>query len=607
MPEDPQDKKTPARRLQKRFAQIGADLAHDSPDDEENDDEESALVTRTRNPIKAAKPSKLETSSRGEETPKEEAGKAPMSPEAEIVPPSSTTIPEGVNAKTPNANKNAPSETLGATTTCHSLSLLTYSEGAIKEANALRKLDPRKVIEDNPFQGCYAGIEDADDLNDVSAIFEEAQHLLSRPRLNLSSEALKRRVWLRKENRGVGAELAKAQAEAAQAKVEAVQAKAETEKTKAATDKSIAIYSREAEAVQAKLRAAAAQGRRSYELAKCQAQRETLEEIHARGFNLTGEIAEAKARETDARFLISYDDEDMVRGSGDEEDEEDILAGEGTPEDRAAEDVVSEDDTPEGLGEGVSMRPTPPSKEGTSKPGKGKKRKKEASVESPKSEKPKVHRSQTDATVLTLAVVESCDDDDDRPLVQRARRGADAPQAVGRKVAELGMADGDLSPTEETFEEGSCAVPELQVGHGTVRTDETLAGTSGGPDPKFLWVETKPLQKLMPWVALNWALRFHWGKLGMPRIRVPPVWGPLMERKICSGTTLPASTRTVVASPHTEDEGDDDDDRPLVKKLYDHAFIKLQDKLSYHEKELEKLTSEIYKWKASSARKEGFG
>nr|XP_009791836.1 PREDICTED: uncharacterized protein LOC104238999 [Nicotiana sylvestris] len=96
---DPQDKKTPARRLRKRFAQTGADLAHDSLDDEENDGEESGLVTRTRKPIEAAKPSKLETSSCGKGTPKEEEGKAPLSLEVEIVPLSSTTIPEGARGR----------------------------------------------------------------------------------------------------------------------------------------------------------------------------------------------------------------------------------------------------------------------------------------------------------------------------------------------------------------------------------------------------------------------------------------------------------------------------------------------------------------------------
>ncbi|XP_019228013.1 PREDICTED: uncharacterized protein LOC109209240 [Nicotiana attenuata] len=174
---DPQDKKTPARRLRKRFAQTGADSVHDSPDDRENDNEESALVTRTRKPLEVAKPSETETSSCGEDVPKEETGKAPVSPEVEIIPPPSITIPEGVNAETPNDNENSPSEELGPATTT------TYFEGAIEEANAMRMPDPNKAIEDD-FQGCYIGIEDANDFNDASSIFEEAQRLLSRAELS---------------------------------------------------------------------------------------------------------------------------------------------------------------------------------------------------------------------------------------------------------------------------------------------------------------------------------------------------------------------------------------------------------------------------------------
>ncbi|XP_070002884.1 uncharacterized protein [Nicotiana sylvestris] len=120
-PEDPQD-----REENPKSAQTGADSAHDSLDDKENDDEESALVTRTGKPVEAAKPSKLETSSRGEGVPKEQTGKALVSPEVEIVPPLATTISEGVNAETPNANEKSLSEDLGAAITGHSISLPTY-------------------------------------------------------------------------------------------------------------------------------------------------------------------------------------------------------------------------------------------------------------------------------------------------------------------------------------------------------------------------------------------------------------------------------------------------------------------------------------------------
>ncbi|XP_070003758.1 uncharacterized protein [Nicotiana sylvestris] len=126
-------------------------------------------------------------------------------------------------------------------------------------------------------------------------------------------------------------------------RAEAAQTKAEVEKTKATTDKTIFVYLRDATAVQAELREASDRGKWSNNLAKCQARRETLEEIDARGFDLTEEIAEAKAQGTDARFLVSSDEEDAMSGSEGGEGEEGVPEEEESLEDRAAEDAVPEE------------------------------------------------------------------------------------------------------------------------------------------------------------------------------------------------------------------------------------------------------------------------
>ncbi|XP_019255154.1 PREDICTED: intraflagellar transport protein 81 homolog [Nicotiana attenuata] len=89
------------------------------------------------------------------------------------------------------------------------------------------------------------------------------------------------------------------------------EAKAEVGETKIAADKSIAVYLADAEADQTQLREASARERRSNDLAKCQSRRETLKEIHARGFDLSEEIAKAKALEADARFLVSSSSSDV--------------------------------------------------------------------------------------------------------------------------------------------------------------------------------------------------------------------------------------------------------------------------------------------------------
>ncbi|XP_070054307.1 uncharacterized protein [Nicotiana tomentosiformis] len=91
---------------------------------------------------------------------------------------------------------------------------------------------------------------------------------------------------------------------------ELAEAKAEVEKTKVLTDKSIAIYLADAEAAQTQLRDTSDRERLRNDLAKCESRRETLKEIHARGFDLSEEIAQAKALEADAMLLASSDNED---------------------------------------------------------------------------------------------------------------------------------------------------------------------------------------------------------------------------------------------------------------------------------------------------------
>ncbi|XP_070041446.1 KNR4/SMI1 homolog [Nicotiana tomentosiformis] len=96
-------------------------------------------------------------------------------------------------------------------------------------------------------------------------------------------------------------------------------AKSEAEKAKAEAEEIVVVYRDDAEAAQVQAREAAettqTQAYWVVELAKCQSQRETLEEIHARDFDLTEEIIKAKKLEAEARALASDDDDD------DDEDE----------------------------------------------------------------------------------------------------------------------------------------------------------------------------------------------------------------------------------------------------------------------------------------------
>ncbi|XP_070032266.1 uncharacterized protein [Nicotiana tomentosiformis] len=117
------------------------------------------------------------------------------------------------------------------------------------------------------------------------------------------------------------------------------EAKAEIEKTKVMADKSIAMYRTDAEAAQMQLREASDRERWINDSTKCQSLRETLEEIHARGFELSEEIARAKVLEAEVRQLASSDDEDDdeegSRGGSDEGPEGGVAPREEVETDRS--------------------------------------------------------------------------------------------------------------------------------------------------------------------------------------------------------------------------------------------------------------------------------
>ncbi|XP_019236594.1 PREDICTED: uncharacterized protein LOC109216841 [Nicotiana attenuata] len=224
-----------------------------------------------------------------------------MFPEVKIVPSPSTNILEGVSAETLEANQNTPSEELGAMTTGHSISLPSYFEEAIEDANALR----------------YGLLGPTSEAKPSISQLQQQLEMIRLLRGEVDQVKAECRRWkknmdqLAADKKAVR-KIEELEAEFARARAKAAQAKAEVEKTKSTADKSIAMYLRDVVAVQAELRETSDREKWSNDLAKYQARRETLEEIHARGFDLTEEIAEAKAQETDATFLVSSDDEDVL-------------------------------------------------------------------------------------------------------------------------------------------------------------------------------------------------------------------------------------------------------------------------------------------------------
>ncbi|XP_070042574.1 uncharacterized protein [Nicotiana tomentosiformis] len=115
---------------------------------------------------------------------------------------------------------------------------------------------------------------------------------------------------------------------------ELAKAKSDAEEAKANADAFVAVYQADAEAAQVQAREVSetAKTRAQWvgELAKCRSRRETLEEIHARGFDLTKEIKRAKELKADAEALASDDDDDGSKSgsdSGEEHDGEETTPG----------------------------------------------------------------------------------------------------------------------------------------------------------------------------------------------------------------------------------------------------------------------------------------
>ncbi|XP_070022429.1 uncharacterized protein [Nicotiana sylvestris] len=104
------------------------------------------------------------------------------------------------------------------------------------------------------------------------------------------------------------------ESELLKAKVKVVNARAKAVMSRTRADQKVAAYLKGAAYARAELREAIDRESNSKEYVKCKPRRETLEEIHASGFDLSEEIKQAKAEEHDAKFLL-FDAEDGEDGA----------------------------------------------------------------------------------------------------------------------------------------------------------------------------------------------------------------------------------------------------------------------------------------------------
>nr|XP_009801754.1 PREDICTED: uncharacterized protein LOC104247429 [Nicotiana sylvestris]XP_016445407.1 PREDICTED: uncharacterized protein LOC107770600 [Nicotiana tabacum] len=134
-----------------------------------------------------------------------------------------------------------------------------------------------------------------------------------------------------------------------------IEAAAELSKVKSEADTFVSSYQTDVAAANARAReiSAAAELNLSFTVnhARLESRRHTLEEVHAKGFDLFVEIEKVKALEEEAAALLSTD-KDSVSGSESGDDEGEVPEGEKAPINQAAEgqtteDVVSVDTAPE--------------------------------------------------------------------------------------------------------------------------------------------------------------------------------------------------------------------------------------------------------------------
>ncbi|XP_070025368.1 uncharacterized protein [Nicotiana sylvestris] len=110
--------------------------------------------------------------------------------------------------------------------------------------------------------------------------------------------------------------IARLESELSKAKAKVVNARAEAVMSSTRVDQKAVAYSKSAATARAELRGTLGRASSSKEYVKCKSWKEILEKIHARGFDLSEDIEQAKAEEYDAKFFLSDAKDGEDRGVG---------------------------------------------------------------------------------------------------------------------------------------------------------------------------------------------------------------------------------------------------------------------------------------------------
>ncbi|XP_070045692.1 uncharacterized protein [Nicotiana tomentosiformis] len=354
--EDTKPKKNLVRKPKKDIVALPADVIQRLREEEEDDEEDdgSELVARVKKTFEAPKAAESvvvkENLPRAERVLEKGSGKVPDSSKIEDTSrrdEQKAGMSEGADSEALRSEENSPSGSLGEIDIGDSPIFPAFTEEAIRMAQATRtpEVDGAHGGE-YPFRGYFIGVEDATDLSEASSIFDEAQQALDRA-LALHHEAFSKSraelsrceadlLGLMEERNGLKllsgkkeeeikdlrAELAKAHQDQTDLFEQVMKIlKAHGLDSGMVANISISQMQQKVERID--------QFREEVNMMKAETLGETLEEIHARGFDLTDEIIKAREHETDGGASTSSDDDGSKSGS---ENGEDLDGEETAPE-----------------------------------------------------------------------------------------------------------------------------------------------------------------------------------------------------------------------------------------------------------------------------------
>ncbi|XP_070041516.1 KNR4/SMI1 homolog [Nicotiana tomentosiformis] len=331
--EDPKSKKSTDRKPKKNTISLTVEsvlrLRDEDDDEEENDG--SALAARKKKSIDAPKAAEsmviYKAPPRTEEISKKGLGKVPESLEIEDASYRSQQMvvtSEGAGSEAPRIEENAPSESPGA------IAVVVHREACSRSRAELYRfeIDLQRVTEERNSLKLLLR-QKGEEIKDLQAELAKAHQ---------DQTDLSEKLQTMKEKSSV--QVRRIEELEAQLASELAKAESDAEKAKVDVDAFVDVYRANAEAAQIQAKEAAKiDNTRAHwvaELTKCRSRRETLEEIHARCFDLIEEIKRDKKLKADTEALVSDDDDD-------DDDDDGSKSGSESGEEPDGEETAPED------------------------------------------------------------------------------------------------------------------------------------------------------------------------------------------------------------------------------------------------------------------------